>query len=192
MKYISFLFLVLICTLFACSTKSTYEPTDRLSASEQSAILKSMVRYFAKRPERTNDSSKFEARFDEYYATKVKQAELLFYYQQDDFYYFLISQVAPSMHGKRHATGGKFQLDEAGQVTAYEEVFRTWKMLPDTLKKRGLVLFDKMVKEEPLEPYRTKNSGGIEYIEFPDDLNYYDRETRRWKTRIVIGKDTIG
>jgi len=193
MRYISYLFLVLFCALVvSCGTEPTYAPADRLSASEQSAILKSMVRYFAKRPEGANDSNKLEARFDEYYVAKAKEAQLLLYFQKDDYYYFLISQVAPSMLGKRHATGGKFQLDDAGEVTAYEEVFRTWKMLPDTLQKRGLVLFDKMVKGESLEPYQTTNSGGIEYIEFPDELNYYDKEARRWKTRIVISKDTIG
>jgi hypothetical protein len=193
MKYISYPFLVLICVLIVtCSTKSTYAPADRLSASEQSAILNSMVRYFAKRPEGANDSNKFEARFDEYYLAKAKEAQILFYSQKDDSYYFLISQIAPSMLGKRHATGGKFKLDDAGHVIAYEEVFRTWKMLPDTLQKRGLVLFDKMVNGESLEPYQTKNSEGIEYIEFPDELNYYDKEARRWKTRIEISKDTIG
>jgi hypothetical protein len=81
------------------------------------------------------------------------------------------------------ATGGKFILNEANKIEEYEEVFRTWKMVPDTLAKREMVLFDKLVKGESLQPYETKYSNGVEYIEFPDDNTYYDKEAKQWKTK---------
>lgn len=75
------------------------------------------------------------------------------------------------------------RFNEADSLTAYEEVFRTWKMVPDTLARRSELLFDKMVKGESLDPYLTKNSGGVEYIEFPDDRTYYDKLSRTWKLK---------
>ncbi|MCW5911639.1 MAG: hypothetical protein KIT62_11215 [Cyclobacteriaceae bacterium] len=174
--------------LAGCSKPETYSPRQ-LSAGKQEALKQSMVRYFAKRPETASEETKFEARFDPYYEAKAKETVLLFYHPTDSVYSMLVSQVAPSMVGKRHATGIRFKLNNQGEITEYEEVFRTWKMLLDTLQKRGLFLFDKMVKGESLEPYQTKNSNGTEYIEFPDDLNHYDKEARRWK--FTPAQDTL-
>jgi len=191
MKIWSFvLYAAVFAAIVSCDKKkSGYEPDAWLTKSEQEAILKSTVRYFAKRPDTATEESKFDSQNDKFYEAKVKETNLLFYYPAKDTYYILVSQIAPSIMGKRHATGIRFKLDDKGELTEYEEVFRTWKMLPDTLQRRGYFLFDKMVKGEPLEQYQTKNSNGTEYVEFPDDLNYYDKEARRWKTTIVL--DTI-
>jgi hypothetical protein len=40
-----------------------------------------------------------------------------------------------------------------------------------------------MVKSETLEKYRTKWTFPDEYIEFPDDVNYYDKDAREWKLK---------
>lgn len=184
------LFAAVFAAIISCNQeKSGYEPDTWLTKSEQEAVLKSTVRYFAKRPEAATDESKFDSQNDKYYEAKVKETDLLFYYPATDTYYCLVSQIAPSIMGKRHATGIRFKLSDKGELTEYEEVFRTWKMLPDTLQRRGYFLFDKMVKGEPLEQYQTKNSNGVEYVEFPDDLNYYDKEARRWRFKIEI--DTL-
>jgi len=81
------------------------------------------------------------------------------------------------------ATGVKLVVDGDNNITEYEEVFRTWKMVPDTLAKREMILFDKFVKGESLEPYETKNSHGVEYIEFPDESMYFDKGSRQWRWR---------
>lgn len=191
MKIWCFVLLAALCgAIISCDKeKSGYEPDTWLTKSEQEAILKSTVRYFAKRPGAATEESKFDAQHDNYYQAKVKETDLLFYYPSNDMYYCLVSQIAPSILGKRHATGIRFKLNDKGELTEYEEVFRTWKMVPDTLQRRGYFLFDKMVKGEPLEMYQTKNSNGVEYIEFPDDLNSYDKEARRWRFKIVV--DTL-
>lgn len=171
-----FVFLILL----SCNKSGVYSP-EQLSESKQTSLKKSMVRNFAKRPEAASEETKNEARFNDYYEAKAKEATLMFYQPTDNGYFMMVSQIAPSMMGKRHATGIRFNLNDKGEITEYEEIFRTWKMLPDTLQKRGMFLFDKMVKGEPLEVYQTKNSNGVEYIEFPDDLNYYDKAARQWK-----------
>lgn len=185
------LFYLILPALFlvACSDQKAYSP-EQLSAGERDALKESTVRYFAKRPEAASEQTKFESQFNNYYQGKAKEAELMFYYSDDNVYYMMISQIAPSMNEeKRHATAIRFKLNEQGEITEYEEVFRTWKMKPDVLRERGLFLFERMVKGESLEPYLTKNSGDVEYIEFPDDLNQYDKASRQWKFKAEL--DTL-
>jgi hypothetical protein len=98
-------------------------------------------------------------------------------------HYFLVSRRAPSLVDKRVAIGGKFLLGADNTISGYEEIFRTWKMIPDTLAKREMILFDKLVQGEALDSYLTKNSGGVEYIEFPDERTYFDKDARQWKTK---------
>jgi hypothetical protein len=74
-------------------------------------------------------------------------------------------------------------VDENIRVTYYEEVFRTWKMAPDSLAKRGPLLFNKMVNGEDLVPYYSSRSGNTDYIEFPDDRTYFDTNQRIWRTK---------
>jgi hypothetical protein len=40
-----------------------------------------------------------------------------------------------------------------------------------------------MVKGEPLEKYQTKFTTPEEYIEFPDDINYFDKAEKEWKQK---------
>jgi hypothetical protein len=170
-------------TLISCSENKSYNPDDHLSASEKNAIMTSVARNLAKAPENITGDARYNAEHDEHYQEKISQMRLEQYTVRGDDYYFLISQPAPSMIVKRHATGGRFKLNDSGEITEYEEVFRTWKLIPDTLKHRSYELFDKMVKGESLDRYRTKNSNGVEYIEFPDDLVYYDIVARTWRAR---------
>jgi len=69
------------------------------------------------------------------------------------------------------------------KLIRYEEVFRTWKLIPDTLKRRSYMLFDKMVAGESLDKFRTKYTAPEEYIEFPDDNTWFDVNAREWKVK---------
>lgn len=167
----------------SCTTKNDYNPSDGLTPREKDAVLTSIIRYVAKSPDGVTDADKFDPKHDKYYQEKMKETRFEKYHATDEYYYFLVTQIAPSFVEKRHATGGKFKLNEKGEITYYEEVFRTWKMVPDTLKRRSSILFDKMVQGESLEPYQTKNSKGVEFIEFPDDRVQYNPESRTWQTK---------
>jgi len=181
MKYNHLILSALIISMFSCGKNASYNPNDYLNPKKKDEVMTKIVRYFAKAPENTSDTEKFDKQYDEYYLDKMSRTRLECYYPANGETYFMVSQEAPSLYGKRHATGGKFKMNENGEVTEYEEIFRTWKMMPDTLIRRGTLLFDKMVKGESLEPYWTKNSGGVEYIEFPDPKVYYDKTARRWQ-----------
>ena len=177
-----FVVLVVLIGFYSCKQKN-YDPNAYLTPHQKDAIVSSIVRYTAKKPENVSDAEKFATKYDSFYLEKARQIRFEQYFPKGDDFYFLISQPAPSLVEKRHATGGRFQLSDKGEMTEYEEIFRTWKMTPDTLKVRSYFLFDKMVNGEPLEPYYTANSKGIDYIEFPDDRTYFDKTSRSWKIK---------
>jgi hypothetical protein len=165
-----------------CSRSNKYDPDASLSAAEKDKLKMTIIRYVARAPENVGPTEKFKTEHDPYYQERASLCFLEHFYQSGNTQYFLVTQPAPSLVEKRHATGGKIVVNDDGSIAEYEEVFRTWKMVPDTLKKRSYYLFDKMVKGEPLEPFYTKSKGD-QYIEFPDDQTYYDKSAREWKTK---------
>jgi hypothetical protein len=182
-RIVSILVLVLCVILWCCKPEPEFNPSNQLTGEEKREILTRIVRYVVKPPENVSPVDKFSTQYDEYYAAKLSEIRLDQYYQKDDEIFFLVSKPATHLKIKWHATGGKFKINGAGDLIDYEEIFRTWKMTPDTLKARSYFLFEKMVKEEPLEPYYTKNSKRIELIEFPDDRTFFDKNSRAWKQK---------
>jgi len=178
-------FVLAICVviiLIGCGGDKGYDPDSTLRPNQKDEIMMMIVRYVTKAPENVDVTEKFDKKYDDYYQQRASQCKLEQYYIQGDDQFFLISQPAPSLIEKRNATGGKMKLGENGKLIEYQEIFRTWKMIPDTLRLRSYFLFKKMVKGESLEPFLTKNSNGVEYIEFPDDRTFYDKDSREWKT----------
>jgi hypothetical protein len=165
-----------------CSGSVDYNPDKSLTALEKDKFKMSIIRYAAKAPENVGRNEVFDKKHDDYFQERASFSFLEGYYKKGNDQYFLLTQPAPSVVEKRHATGGRVVLNEDGSIAEYEEIFRTWKMVPDTLKKRSYFLFDKMVKGEPLDPFYTASSGDM-YIEFPDDKTVYDKSIRAWKTR---------
>jgi hypothetical protein len=171
------------CVVFSCDKKKDYNPDSYLTPHQKNAIVTTIARYVAPKPDNVSDADKFNPKYDSFYMSKSSRIRFERYFAKGDDFYFLVSQPAPSLIEKRHATGGRIQLNDKGEMTEYEEIFRTWKMVPDTLKRRSYLLFDKMVSGESLEPYYTKNSKGMDYIEFPDDKVYYNVDERKWKVK---------
>jgi hypothetical protein len=180
LKYIT----LITCALAACKTKESYIPQDHLSPQQHDKVMSKIIRYVGRKPDKATDSSKFLPKHDEHYLKQVASHKLDLYFNSDGGdQFFLISRIAPSIHVKYVATGGRFKMNEKDSLIEYEEIFRTWKMPYDTLLNRAGLLFHKMVKGESLESYYTKNSGDVEYIEFPDDNVYYDKQARKWKSK---------
>lgn len=168
--------------LGACSTKS-YSPSDHLSDEKQDQFKWSIIRYIAKSPEGLTVQERFYPQYDSHYREQQALHALDAYFEKDGNIFFMLSRKAPSLTEKRVATGGKVRFAKNGTVEYYEEIYRTWKMVPDTLTRRSMLLFDKMIKGESLDPFLTKNSGGVEYIEFPDERTWFDVQERVWKNR---------
>lgn len=182
MKNISIL--VVAAFFMACSNPSDkYAPEKNLSPQELDANLWAIIRYLGKSPEGLTPAERFYVAYDSHYREQMKFHRVDAWYVKDGTHYFLVSKPAPSVTEKRVATGGKVVFNDASGIKSYEEVFRTWRLTPDTLSKRSIILFDKMVRGESLKPYETRYSNGVEYIEFPDQQTYFDLNERAWKIR---------
>jgi hypothetical protein len=167
----------------ACSTKNNYQVSAHLTPQQQDEMIWKIIRYVGRAPEGLTFEERFYKPYDSLYQEQAKLHKVDAYFIKDNTHYFLVSRRAPSLVDKRVATGGKFILSDNNEITAYEEAFRTWKMVPDTLAKREMILFDAFVKGESLTPYETKNSKGIEFIEFPDERTYFDKASKQWRVR---------
>lgn len=174
----------LLTTIVACKTEPNYDPSSHLDVKEKDRIHLAIVRSIGKVPEKATDATKMDKQYDQYYLDLASKYQLKNYFISDEGQHFFLEwRQAPSLHEKYVATGGKLRLDRQGNILSFEEVFRTWKMQPDTLSRRGLLLFDKMVKGESLKEFETRNSKGIEFIEFPDENVFYDTTARTWRSR---------
>ena len=180
-KSISILFILLIA--HSCTIKRDYSPDAHLSVKEKDKVLMSIIRYIGKAPENVDRAEIFNSKYDSHYLDIASRHQFEHYYINDNgTHYFLISRPAPSLFGKRVAIGGKLKLDKNGGLIEYEEVFRTWKMKEEDLKRKGQLLFDLMVNDKDISAYYRANSSE-EYIEFPDEHNYYDKVDRMWKSK---------
>jgi len=173
--------LVLIAS--ACNTKNNYQVSAHLTPQQQDEMMWKIIRYVGRAPEGITFEGRFYKPYDSVYQEQARLHKFDAYFIKGNTHYFLVSRRAPSLVDKRVATGGKFMLGDDNTITAYEEVFRTWKMVPDTLAKREMILFDDFVKGRSLSPYETKNSNGVEFIEFPDEHTYFDRVAMQWKSK---------
>ena len=182
MRHCLFL-LVIITAMFSCEDRPVnYNPDVYLTASEQNLFLSNTLAYINKpvpaRQTLRGDLTTLLAKTDQ----QGEKIRLELFYVNENIAYFLIS-LPSTFAGKRYATGGKMDLGEQGEILSIEETFRTWKMAPETLQARSYFLFDKMVSGEPLSPYYTENSKGVDFIQFPDDRTYFDKGSRSWKTK---------
>lgn len=184
LKYISPIALLFL-LLTGCNRTKEYDPSACLSDAALSDVHWKIVHYLGKPPEDANTEDIFNKRFDDHYRQQLSINRIDKYYidKETQTHYFLASRIAPSLTEKRVATGGKLKIDDKKNISEYEEIFRTWKMVPDTLTRRAGLLFDKMVKGKSLERYLAKNSNGVDYIEFPDERVVYDKEQRKWVTK---------
>ncbi len=174
--------LTIILFAAACQSAPDYKPDSYLDPKKKDEVLDRIIRYAGALPKKTPDSARFDEKHDAYYRELASKHRLTHYYVSGDGeHFFLLTRPAASLVKKFVATGGRMRFNAADSLIEYEEVFRTWRLTPDTLARRSELLFDKMVKGESLEPYLTRNSGGVEYIEFPDERTWYDKASRNWK-----------
>lgn len=184
MKFIYSLFIVV---LFCSCQKEANKilPSDYLDNKQIETFKYDIIRYSDKLAKRATHETKFDSQFDSIYMLKAKSAQLYYYYvdKNSNDVYFAIARIAPSLKVKRVVTAGKLTKDKDEKITFYEEAFRTWKMEIPELKTKSKLLFEKYVDGENLSEFYTKNAKGEFFIEFPDDINYYDANLRRWETK---------
>jgi hypothetical protein len=178
----SIMCMVSIIWVHCTTTVPETRPEKHLNATEQNEFLYKIARYHGKLPPKSNHVTKFNPEFDADYRQIASKYELIAYYPkpQSDTIFFMTYRMAPSMIVKKVATAGKLVWGEDDKPLYYEEIFRTWKMVPDELDIKAGMLWSKLLSNEDLGPYLPQNSGEDEYIEFPDQNTKFDVSLKRW------------
>lgn len=183
MKNNLFLYIITLAVLFtACKEQRVdYTPETALSEAEAGSFKYSIARYVGRLPRYATEATKFEFKFDTDYQRIASAIKLDKYYVgSNDTIYFETSQIAPSLHRKSNATGGKLLKNKDGEIVYYEEVYRTWKMTDSLLAIRTPVFFEGMIRHGDLTKYYTENINSDTYIEFPNKFVIFDVKLRKW------------
>jgi hypothetical protein len=160
---------------------SKSKPSDYFTTGQEKELLMQLDKRVGEKPDLTLSSPEQDA----WYQEMAKTYQWHFVHESPEGFYYLISRPAPSLYGKRAALGGWFSSKDHLTIQNYREIFHTFKMKPEDLLKKSAVLFEKMVNREDLSSYYpNRNKENEEWIEFPDELNYYDTAAHAWKMRI--------
>ena len=177
-------FIFFLVALSSC-TSDPYDPRKFLTPEAQQKLIRETVYYSMKLAPNANHETKFDKEFDWYYDRAAKEVEITKYFiDEKSNHYFLMSRVARSITPMREGIGGKIRFDDSGKLNVYEEIFRTWKMESDSLKIRGAMLFDRMVKGKDLSLFYAKFQGD-KYIEFPNERFSFDKKLRLWHDNAI-------
>ncbi len=173
---------VLVCFV-SCKQQNSQslEAASILTEQQQSDFLWQISRYIGELPKTGGYDSRGDSRFDEHYRNQAKEHKLKYFFEDEKTgsVYFLVTRIAPSIHEKYVALGGKLRKDSEDNIIAYEELFRTWKFPMKELEPKADKLFKEMVEGQDLSKYYPEKAGDS-YIEFPNALSRYDTELRRW------------
>ena len=168
---------------FGCSEPDVKtKPEDHFSESQQRSLLMQLVLKTGTKPEGLSSREEIES----HYNSEAQSYFWHYAFEKDGVFYFFISRPAPSLYGKRTGIGGSFSSEDGMSIRHYREVFRTFKLKPGELEQKGGRLFEEMVNNQDLKPYQPggKKTGGEEWIEFPDAVNYFDSNSQSWKNRL--------
>jgi hypothetical protein len=182
MKLNYFFILAALITATGCHQgNKKYDAAQCFPVDKQQIFLQAMVRYASKLPPEASHETKFENRFDWYYDKAVSESQILYCHfdGKDSVYSILVARQARSITPMQEGIAVKIKFNNGIGFKQYEEVFRTWKMPQDTLKKRGLFLFKTMINGGDLKLYSSKFQQD-RFIEFPDDRFYFDKVQRKW------------
>jgi len=176
--------LIIAAALFLISCKrDRYDPSHQFSDAEQAMLIRQMSYYVTKLAPNAGELDKFDAKYDWYYDRAASECRLLALYpaQEPNSWYFLLARKARSLTPMDEGIGGILKLNASGALADYEEVFRVWKMQPDTLVERGSMLFDRMVRGKDLSLFYPKFQKD-RYIELPTEGYYFDKASKRWRS----------
>lgn len=187
--YLLALFGLALLVIASCDTKPKYKPNSVLNAEQQQELLYKMMPFIAKMPRGADRHTRFESRFAEHYRKQsvTYKFQKLYTNPADSFLYFLVDRDAPSLHKKRVAIMGKL-LYKDGKISAYREFFHTYKMKEDKLLEKCDILWEHWIKNGNVNQYLPFNTEE-EWVEFPDQQNYYDTIQQRW--RMVNEQDSV-
>jgi transposase len=148
-------------------------------------LLDSLMPYIAKKPDTVAFANRFDAVNKPYYDQQKSDKSYAFTHYakvNDGYEYVMVKRLEPSLkHNKFSAVCVRFKRLPNGQIQAesLEELFWTWKMLPEQLAEKSDVLFDLAINQQSLSDYEPEKAQD-EWIEFPGNGVEYDIKTHTW------------
>lgn len=167
--------IVSLCWILACKDK--YDADSYFENQSKDSLLADIITYIYVRPQYAEWNTRFDARFRKYYVSQLGKFNFEKYYRDDQgIHYYYIIRPARSSQGNIRGVGGKFTLDENGKINSFKEIFNTPVASLSELQQRGKELFLKMIKDGNVDDYLKHP----DYIEWPNDLTYYDTLRHEW------------
>lgn len=183
MKY--FIFVGILLGFVACQSAQNFR--QNLPSTQ---LLDSLMPFMAKRPDSATSVNRFEACFKSYYQQQKQEKQYQFthaFKANNGYEYLMVKRLEPSLkHNKFSAVCIRFKRLNNGQLDpkSYEELFWTWKMLPEQLLEKSDVLFEQAIQENDLSVYQPEQSEG-EWIEFPGNGVVYDKVNQTWVSKAL-------
>ena len=164
--------------LFSCSSKDKYDIARYYDLPEQQQILASIISYIFSAPPYVKMEDRFKPEHRMYYSSVTSKFSIKKYFiAEDGTHYFYVIRPGPKLDEKR-GVGGHYRLKDGYQLTDFREVFVT-PLLPEAdVTGRCTFLFDEMV-EGNINNYLKMET----YIQWPNEISYYDSITYEWKMK---------
>lgn len=169
---------VVIAAFTSCAGK--YDVNRYYSVSERDSLLADLVTYIYVKPKYATWQSRFNPEYRTYYVSQLGKFRFERYYIDDrGIHYYYLIRPAHSAKGNIRGVGGRFKMNQSGEIIAFEEVFNTPVAALPELRSRGEELFNRLVKWGNVDDYLKHP----DYVEWPDEMTYYDTLQHEWLIR---------
>jgi hypothetical protein len=172
-----YLFLLVSTSVMVSSCGDKYDVSSYYNRSEQDSLLADIITYIYVRAPYAEWDTRFEPKFRKYYVSQLRDFKFDRYYRDEKgTHYYYIIRPARSAEGNIRGVGGKFSLNASGKIVSFEEMFNTPVASLVDLQNRGRELFARMIKSGNVDDYLSHP----DYIEWPDEMTYYDTLKHEW------------
>jgi hypothetical protein len=83
-----FMLMLLPLIVLGCTSKSSYDPDERLTLQQKDEIMDKTIRYIVKAPEKVQEADKFNSKHDQYYQQRASECRLELYCVAGDNHFF--------------------------------------------------------------------------------------------------------
>jgi hypothetical protein len=167
------LFFLLLIT--SCNSSISFDAKDYVTEKELDDILIQCIRIMHRLPQGANKETRWEERFDEYYMNEAGKFKVVHFAVKNDFHHIYLFRPARNVNNCNRGTAVRFKWDGT-KLTDFEETFVTPMMPDDKIVEAGKNIFKHYVKTGTFGKYE----GDIDWIEWPNNSQYYDKETNEW------------
>ncbi len=174
---ISFFSFLLISITSCNEGQKPDDPLKSFTEQQRDSLLADIITYIYVKPSGADKQTRFTDEFRSYYVEQLPKFNWLWHHESASGEHLLyLIRPARNIHGHKRGVCGKFRLDATGKIAAFEELFNTPIMPEEEVAKKGKVLFAEVLKTGGFDKYHLNK----DFIEFPDERTFYDKEILEW------------